>query len=54
MDAIVVKNDLYAWCVMVAAFSLAFIFPTYLNAVPAAKRQVDPYGGKRAIFRRLW
>jgi hypothetical protein len=46
MDAIVVKRNLYAWCVMVAAFSLAFILLTYLNVVSGAKRQVDPQDGK--------
>ncbi|KAI9676799.1 MAG: hypothetical protein M1829_002894 [Trizodia sp. TS-e1964] len=31
----------YSFCVVVALFSFGLIFPIYLNAVPAAKRQVD-------------
>ena len=33
----------YSLCVMLAAFAFGAVFPIYLNVVPAAKRQVDPY-----------
>lgn len=32
----------YAFCVVVALFSLGAMFPVYLNLVPAARKQVDP------------
>ena len=32
----------YALCVIVAVTAFGMVFPTYLNAVPAAKKQVDP------------
>ncbi|KAB8606244.1 hypothetical protein FH972_025874 [Carpinus fangiana] len=32
----------YAFCVVVAIFAFASIFPFYLNSVPNAKKQVDP------------
>lgn len=32
----------YAFCVVLAVYAFGAVFPAYLNAVPAAKDQVDP------------
>jgi len=44
-----IRNTL---CVMIAAFAFGTVFPIYLNLVPAAKKQVDPYHELRTRSRR--
>ncbi|RMZ69477.1 MFS transporter [Pyrenophora seminiperda CCB06] len=36
------NNAQYAFCVIVAAYSLGALYPVYLNLLPAARRLVDP------------
>ncbi|KAI9867270.1 MAG: hypothetical protein M1813_009548 [Trichoglossum hirsutum] len=42
LTSIMPTRPQYSMCVAVAAYSLALIFPVYLNIIPKAKRQIDP------------
>ncbi|KAJ9665164.1 hypothetical protein H2201_004825 [Coniosporium apollinis] len=39
------RDQVYAYCVVIAAYAFGILFPLYVNAVPKARRQVDPPPG---------